>query len=107
MSHQKYWNNLYRYATFSAILLALIGVAFAFFPKVSQFRNYQETKSNLEAEIRTEEEHIKELRLKQERFGTDKYFVQQIAHEIGFAHKDEVIFQFNDPQVTNSETSKK
>lgn len=101
MSPQKHWNNFYRYAALAAILLALFGVSLAFLPKVGQFRSYQETKSKLEADIRAEEERIKELRLKQERFSTDKYFVQQIAHEIGFAHENEVIFQFNDQPDTN------
>ncbi len=104
MSPQKQWNIIYRYAALSAILLALIGVVFAFLPKVSQFKDYQETKVNLESEIRAEEERIKELRLNQEKFSTDKHFVQKIAHETGFAHEGEVIFQFNDAADTNNET---
>ena len=102
MSPQKYWNIIYRYAALAAILLALIGVAFAFLPKATQFKDYRETKTDLEAKIRAEEEHIKELRLNQQKFSTDKYFVQKIAHEIGFAHEGEVIFQFNDNPATNA-----
>ena len=102
MSPQKQWNIIYRYAALSVILLALIGVVFAFLPKVTQFRDYQETKTDLEAEIRSEEERIKELRLNQEKFSTDKHFVQKIAHETGFAHEGEVIFQFNDNPATNA-----
>ena len=104
MSPQKQWNVIYRYAALAAILLALIGVVFAFIPKWTQHQNYQEIKSNLEAEIRAEEERIKELRLNQEKFSTDKHFVQKIAHEIGFAHEGEVIFQFKDAADTNNET---
>ncbi len=103
MSPQKYWNVIYRYAALFAILLALIGVVFSFLPKVTQFRSYQQTKSKLETEIGAEEKRIKELRLNQKKFSTDKYFVQKIAHEIGFAHEGEIIFQFNDPPVTNTE----
>ena len=106
MSPQKQWNIIYRYAALAVILLALIGVVFAFLPKVTQFKNYQETKTNLEAEIRAEEERIKDLRLKQEKFSTDKHFVQKIAHEIGFAHEGEVIFQFNDSSKTNHKTER-
>ena len=73
----------------------------AFFPKVNQFKDYQQTKQQLEADIRMEEERVKELRLKQEKFSTDKHFVQKIAHEIGFAHEGEVIFQFSDEAGTN------
>ena len=101
MSPQKYWNKIYRYAAMAAIGLALTGVVFAFLPKVTQFHSYQQTKNALEADIRAKEESIKELRLKQERFGSDKYFVQQIAHEIGFAHEGETIYQFNEKPASN------
>jgi hypothetical protein len=101
VSPQKYWNVIYRYAAIAVIGLALTGVIFAFMPKVTQFRSYQETKNALDADIRAKEEAIKELRLKQERFSTDKYFVQQIAHEIGFAHEGETIYQFNEKAVSN------
>ncbi|NOU36122.1 MAG: hypothetical protein HOO88_05075 [Kiritimatiellaceae bacterium] len=101
MSPQKYWNVVYRYVAIAVIGLALTGVVFAFLPKVAQFRSYQETKNVLEADIRAKEESIKELRIKQERFGSDKYFVQQIAHETGYAHDGETIYQFNDKTVSN------
>lgn len=101
MSPQKYWNVVYRYVAIAVIGLALTGVVFAFLPKVTQFRSYQDTKNALEADIRAKEEAIKELRLKQERFGSDKYFVQQIAHEIGFAHESETIYQFNEKSGSN------
>jgi hypothetical protein len=102
VSPQKYWNVIYRYAAIAVFGLALTGVVFAFLPKVNQFRNYQATKNALESDIRTKEDSIKELRMKQERFSTDKYFVQQIAHEIGFAHEGETIYQFNDKAASNS-----
>jgi len=101
VSPQKYWNKIYRYAAMAAIGLALTGVVFAFLPKMTQFRSYQETKNSLETDIRAKEESIKELRLKQERFGSDKYFVQQIAHETGYAHEGETIYQFNEKAVSN------
>jgi hypothetical protein len=101
VSPQKYWNTIYRYAAIAAIGLALTGVVFAFLPKMSQFRSYQETKNTLEEDIRNKEEAIKELRIKQERFGSDKYFVQQIAHETGYAHDGETIYQFNEKPVSN------
>ncbi len=102
MSPQKQWNIIYRYAALAAILLALTGMVFAFLPKVNQFKEYQRTKTDLEAKVRAEEERIKELRLNQEKFSTDKHFVQKIAHETGFAHEGEVIFQFNDNPTTNA-----
>lgn len=109
MSPQKYWNQIYRYAALAAIGLALVGVVFAFLPKVTQSRTYQETRTALESDIRSQEEAIKELRMKQERFGTDKYFVQQLAHEIGYAHAGETIYQFGEKTglgPTNNEIQK-
>jgi len=101
VSPQKYWNKIYRIAGGAVVLLTFAGVGFAFLPKVTQFYRYQETKSGLEADIRTKEEAIKELRRMQEKFGTDKYFVQKLAHEIGYAHESETIFQFNDSRSNN------
>ena len=91
---------MFRMRRFPPILLPVL--AFAFLPKVNQFKDYQKTQNDLEAEIRAEEERIKELRLNQEKFSTDKHFVQKIAHEIGFAHEGEVIYQFNDNPTTNA-----
>jgi cell division protein FtsB len=101
MSIDNYLNIVRRFIIGAVVLLALIGIGFAFLPKVSQFREYQQTKETLEARLRAAEEEIKELKLKQEKFATDKYYVQQIAHDIGYAHDDETIFQFNDQLSTN------
>jgi hypothetical protein len=101
VSPQKYWNVIYRYVAIAVLGLALTGVVFAFLPKVNQFRDYQETKNALDTDIRVKEESIKELRIKQERFASDKYFVQQIAHETGYAHEGETIYQFNEKAVSN------
>ncbi|QHI70407.1 septum formation initiator family protein [Tichowtungia aerotolerans] len=101
MSAQKYWNKVYRYVALAVVLLALIGVAFAFLPKIQQFQNYQETKSDLDADISAEKERIKELRMNQEKFSTDRNFVQKIAHEIGFVHEGETVYQFEERQATS------
>lgn len=101
MSPQKYWNKIYRIAALAAFVLAVVGVVFAFFPKVTQFRSYQQTRDALKADIRAKEESIKDLRHKQEQFSTDKFFVQQMAHEIGYAHKSETVFQFNEENGSN------
>lgn len=101
MSAPNYLNKVYRYVAVAVVVLALIGIAFAFLPKINQFQEYQDTRARLNAEISAEEEHIKELRLNQEKFSTDKQFVQKKAHEIGFAHEGETIYQFEAPAATN------
>lgn len=101
MNPQNYWNKLYRYVAAGIVLLALIGAALAFLPKIRQFQGYQDTKNKLEADIRTEETHIRDLRLNQQKFSTDKNFVQKLAHEKGFAHEGETIYQLDGPSDTN------
>ena len=95
-------NQFYRYVVLAVVLLALIGVAFAFLPKIDQFQDYQDTKTGLEADIRAAEARIKELRLNQQKFSTDKHFVQKLAHEKGFAHEGETIYQFEEPATNTS-----
>jgi len=98
---QNYWNRLYRYVAAAIVLLALVGVVFAFLPKIRQFQGYQDTKTGLESEIRTEEARIRQLRENQQKFSTDKHFVQRLAHEKGFAHEGETIYQLEEPTGTN------
>ncbi|MBC8207103.1 MAG: septum formation initiator family protein [Kiritimatiellales bacterium] len=95
-------NQFYRYVVLAVVVLALIGVAFAFLPKINQLQSYQDTKTGLEVDIRATEARIKELRLNQQQFSTDKHFVQKLAHEKGFAHEGETIYQFEEP-ATNGE----
>jgi len=92
---------VYRYLTLAGVLLVLIGAAIAFLPKIQQFQSYQDTKSSLAADIRAEEARIQLYRMNQEKFSTDKHFVQKIAHEIGFAHEGETIYQFDEAVNTN------
>lgn len=86
----------------AGVCLSLVGVVFAFLPKIHQFQDYQDTRRQLEADIRVGKERINELRSNQENFSTDKHFVQKIAHEIGFVHEGETVYQFEEP--TNSKS---
>lgn len=103
VSSQKHWNKVYRYLALAGVLLVLIGAAIAFLPKIQQFQGYQDTKSSLEADIRAEEARIQLYRMNQEKFSTDKHFVQKIAHEIGLAHEGETIYQFDEAAGTNGD----
>ncbi|MBL7016764.1 MAG: septum formation initiator family protein [Kiritimatiellales bacterium] len=106
MSSQKYLNKFFRYIIMAVVLMVLVGLAFAFLPKINQFQSYQDTKTGLETDIRAEEARIQELRLNQQKFSTDKHFVQKLAHEKGFAHDGETIYQFDEP-ATNAGTRNK
>ena len=101
MNPPKYLKPFYRFLLLSIVVLAAIGAAFAFLPKVNQFREYQETRSSLEEKIRTENTRCNERRLNQQKFSTDKHFVQKLAHEKGFAHEGETIYQFANTPETN------
>lgn len=83
------------------VILTVIGAAFAFLPKIDQYRKYQETREELEEKIRAENKRSNELRLNQQKFTTDKHFVQKLAHEKGFAHEGETIYQFEESPMTN------
>jgi len=101
VSPQNYWKKLYRYVGLAMVLLVLAGAALAFLPRIHQFQGYKEKKTGLEKDIRAEEIRIKELREKQQKFSTDKNFVQKLAHEKGFAHEGETIYQLEESAETN------
>lgn len=83
--------------------MLVAGIMLMFVPKVHQMNKYQKTSSHLQEEIERTVACEKELRQKQQRFQTDPAFVQKIAHEVGYAHKNEKIYQFPDePGVTNT-----
>ncbi len=107
MSSPKYLKTFYRYLLLSMVVLALIGSAFAFMPRIQQYNEYQETKRQLEEKIREENKRCNGLRLNQQKFTSDKYFVQKLAHEKGFAHEGETIYQFEEVPVTNMESRTK
>ena len=101
MTAPNYLNKVYLYVAIAIVVCALIGATLAFLPKISLYQDYQDKCETYKAEIAEEKERIEELQLNQEKFRTDKRFVQKIAHEIGFAHEGETIYQFDQP-VTNS-----
>ncbi len=103
VSPQKYLNTFYRYVVLAVVLLALIGVVFSFLPKIHQFQGYQDTKTGLKDDIRTKEAHIKELRLNQHQFSTDKHCVQELAREKGCAQDGETSYQLEESAATNRE----
>ena len=81
-------------------LLAL-WVVTAFPAKWAEFWENEARKKELSEEVRQLKKEANALQRNQDRFFTDKYFVQKLAHETGYAHEGEIIFQFSVPQNTN------
>ena len=95
MSH---WTWIYRFLWIALGVLILAGMGFMFGPLIQQDRAYQSRESALRERIRADEERIRTLRMKQERFETDPAFVERIAHDLGLAKPDETIFRFIDEE---------
>lgn len=98
-----FWKTISNLAVAIGGLALLVCVCLLFFPKISQQNELQEKRDVLEDENRQMEERIRELRRKRERFTTDPEYARRIAHEEGYASKDELIFRFEVPVFeTNS-----
>ena len=91
---EKYWNLINRIVLIAIVIMAGVGVVLAFTPKVRQLQTYQETYDSLQHRIDVTVESEKELKEKQRRFLSDPEFVEKVAHEVGYARRDEMIFHF-------------
>ena len=98
---EKYWNLINRIVLIAIVIMAGVGVVLAFTPKVRQLQAYQETYDSLQQRIEATVESEQELKEKQRRFLSDPEFVEKVAHEVGYAKKDEMIFHF--PEETGSD----
>ena len=93
---EKYWNLINRIVLTAIGIMALVGVLLAFGPKVKQMQTYQTTRDALQQQIDEAVAAEKELKNKQQRFLSDPEYVERVAHEVGYARKDETIYQFLD-----------
>ena len=91
---EKYWNLINRVVLAAVAVMAVVGIVLAFTPKVKQIRSYQETRDNLQQRIEIHVAAERDLREKQRRFRTDPTYVERVAHEVGYARKDEMIYHF-------------
>ena len=98
---EKYWNLINRIVLIALAIMAIGGALIAFLPKVHQMQTYQNRCDELQNRIDITASAEKELKLKQQQFLSDPYYVEKVAHEVGYARKDEVIFQFLDEPETN------
>ena len=91
-----YWVTVYRSAWVALAVLALAGSTVLFTPKWKEYREYQRRQADAADKLRLEEEELKVLKMKEERFQRDPRFVEEIAHDLGLAKSNEVIFKFHD-----------
>ena len=92
----KYANAIYKFAWITLLILFLAGMTGIFLPQFRQYQEFKRREDELAREIQAEEEKIKRLKHWQERFPGDKRFVEQIAHELGMAKTNEIVFTFVD-----------
>ena len=101
---EKYWNLINRIVLIAVVAMAVVGIVLAFTPKVKQMQTYQNTRDTLRQRIEVTVASEKELKEKQQRFLTDPSYVEKVAHEVGYARKDEMIYHF--PEETGSNGSR-
>ena len=77
-------------------VMAVVGIVLAFTPKVKQIRAYQQTRDELQQRIEVTVAGVRELKEKQRRFLSDPGYVERVAHEVGYARGDEVIYHFTE-----------
>jgi cell division protein FtsB len=100
---EKYWDLILKVLLGIILLMAIGGSLLAFIPKIGEMNKHKTTSEKLAQEINEVEAKAKALKEKQNRFKTDRIFVERIAHEIGYAHTNELIYQFPEsPDETNA-----
>ncbi len=89
------WRRILYRGVWSLIALLLtVGLFSLFWPQYVQYRTYTRRIRELDEAIEREQTLIKKLQLKQQRLKTDPEFLKRVAHEMGMAAPDEVIFRF-------------
>ena len=91
---EKYWNLINRIVFVAIVLMALVGGMMAFLPKVRQMQKYQDRRDELQQRIEIKLAEEKDLKDRQQRFLTDPAYIERVAHEVGYARKDETIYHF-------------
>ena len=84
------------------MLSAAFGVYVAIMPKVRQMNDYQARSDALRRRVDETVSRERALKKKQERFVSDPTFVERVAHEVGYAHTNELIFQFEPTVKSNA-----
>lgn len=90
------WKFIYRMSAAVVVLVVVAVILRFFYPKWSEYRSAQAERARLQEEIRLNQELIRVYKLKQERFKNDPEFVERMAHEIGLAKDNEIIFRLQE-----------
>lgn len=88
------WDFIYKAAWAVLGLLILLALGRLFYPQWQEYREYRRTQEELSHQIRVEKEMLNVLKQKQERFHNDPEFVRKLAHDLGLAGPDELIFKY-------------
>lgn len=88
-----FWIVVYRVCWAALFVMLAILAWSATVPKWRELREFERRKAELAREIAAEEEMIKLLRLKQEKFRGDPKFVERLAHDLGLARSNEVLIR--------------
>jgi cell division protein FtsB len=91
-----FWDGLYRSACAALALLFVVGLAMVFVPRWQEYRDLQRRRAEAEARLQLHEEMLHRLKENQERFHRDPRFVERLAHDLGMARHDEIIFRFRE-----------
>lgn len=95
-----FWKLIYR---ITWIVLGVIGLAVVILLSAPKWHEYQTLQARRAEELqraREREELIKTYKDMQERFRNDPRFVVQVAHDLGMARPDEIMFKFADRPLT-------
>ena len=101
---EKFWDMFIKIMIVTILIMVIIGIGLAFTPKVKQMHLYQQTRDRLQQRIDETVAAEKKSKNKQQRFLTDSAYVEKVAHEVGYAHKDELIFHFPDTNEADEVT---
>ena len=97
---EKYWNLINRIVIVAILAMTVIGATLLFAPKVQQMQMYKERLASKQRSCKLQREISNEFAKKSRRLNTDREFAERVAHEIGYAKPNEIIFHFQED--TNS-----
>ena len=89
-----FWKAIYRFSFLTVAIFLFVALLAMFVPQYKEYQANQHREQDLQIKIRRENELLKSLKEKQERFKADPRFIKQIANEMGMATPEETIFKF-------------